>query len=164
MERVKEEVTSQIHIYHAPFQMKKICKRRFRITRESLNLQRIKNIKACNCELNPETIINDETLRLLIKGMESAKTARRLNLGGNFRHNLTDLGLYHLGYSLKSLISIQCLTLSCSVWNKISDEGLYYFCKGLKKLRFLKKIEIDFYKYIGVTHSGNCFFMDAYYF
>jgi len=143
-----QEAASQAQVSQSLFPMKKICKRRFRIARESLKKQRIKKIKACNWELDrPDTIINDEALKLLSKAMKSAKTARRLNLRRELPDDITDLGLYHFSHSLKNLTTIQHLTLSCYSWDKTTDEGLYYLCKGLKRLRFLEcaQANVGFY-------------------
>jgi len=149
MKRIKEENTEEkadkIQVYQKPCQVKMMHKTRFGITKESLDLHRIKKAKACVWELNTlNTIIDDKALKILMKEMKLTKAVRRLSLNSDHHHSITNSGLSDFGNNLKSLITIKEIALDFYYRKGISDEGLYNLCKGFQRLRFLKKLRLDF--------------------
>jgi len=81
-----------------------------------------------------------------MKAMRSTKAIQKLNLHSNLSYDVTDLGFYKFGLSLKTLSTLQDLSLDFYQYylNKFSTEGLFHLCYGLKRLHFLKKFFLKF--------------------
>jgi len=134
------------------FQKKKILKRQLDVFPQSLRRQILKKIKTRSwksLEIDPD--MTKTFLKASIYEFQSIKTIKKIH----FCHRITPSELMKLGSSLKSLIAVQEITLYFASLYKVSAEGIYHLCQGLKRLRFLKELHIIFWIF---SHMAKAFF------
>lgn len=153
MKTVKENFHQEV--FKKSLTLHKIHTRTFKITQESLILQCVKKIKARSWELiKSNKRINDKTLKLLIKGIQSTKSIRKLDLRYLVCFDINDSILENFGKSFKNLITIQDITLQVTLCKTISNKGMSSLCQALKRFRFLKRLHIRFWSCCQITDAG----------
>ncbi len=66
----------------------------------------------------------------------------------------TDEDFYDIGQTLKKTCSLQHLTLNCLCCPYLTDKAFYYLSPGLKRLSFLKSLNLNFQFDRQITGKG----------